>query len=88
MDFQTMMQLLGENMISLISSESAKTSLNFSSFAEVLCSLFVLILGLLPVCFSINYHNVGCVFFVVHGNDPFRQTRNGTLFTFHYLLIL
>ena len=64
-----------------------KTSLILAVFAEVLCSLFVL-MGLFTrfTVFPLIITMLVAVF-VVHNNDPFAKQEMALLYLFHYLLI-
>ena len=64
-----------------------KTSLILAVFAEVLCSLFVL-MGLFTrfIVFPLIITMLVAVF-VVHNNDPFAKQEMALLYLFHYLLI-
>ena len=64
-----------------------KTSLILAVFAEVLCSLFVL-MGLFTrfTVFPLIITMLVAVF-VVHNNDPFAKQEMALLYLFHHLLI-
>ena len=64
-----------------------KTSLILAVFAEVLCSLFVL-MGLFTrfTVFPLIITMLVAVF-VVHNNDPFAKQEMALLYLFHYLFI-
>ena len=64
-----------------------KTSLILAVFAEVLCSLFVLLglftrFSVVPLIITMLVAAL-----MVHGNDPFAKQEMSLLYLFHYILI-